>query len=218
MPVTGLRLRPESAMVSAEVAFHTAGREQYRTIGDPHDGRRANTLRTHIMEDHMTDLMHAAADVTPRRGFFTRMAGAMALGLAGFASTPLRAQTAAAGSNGPNWPGALKGRNRQVVDAYEVNSGFPLAFVYTFTAPNDPSDTYSCAGAASRGIPDRAQRRDVEKIQDRGGLQNPRSRDQGAGGEESFLQAEARRAARRRTWRSTACSRTPRWSAPATWP
>jgi hypothetical protein len=91
------------------------------------------------MEDHMTDLMHAAA-VTPRRGFFTRMAGAMALGFAGFAATPLRAQTAAAGPNGPNWPGALKGRHRQVVDAYEINSGFPLAFVYTFMAPNDPSD------------------------------------------------------------------------------
>jgi hypothetical protein len=93
-----------------------------------------------MMEDHMTDLIHAAADVTPRRGFFARMAGAMALGLAGFASTPLRAQTAATGSSGPNWPGALKGRHRQVVDAYEVNSGFPLAFVYTFMLPNDPAD------------------------------------------------------------------------------
>jgi hypothetical protein len=93
-----------------------------------------------MMEDHMTDLMDTAADVTPRRGFFARIAGAMALGLAGFASTPLRAQTAA-GSNAPGWPGVLKGGHRQVVDAYEVNSGFPLAFVYTFMAPNDPSDT-----------------------------------------------------------------------------
>ena len=30
--------------------------------------------------------------------------------------------------DGPDWPGALKGRHRQVVDAYEANSGFPLAF------------------------------------------------------------------------------------------
>jgi hypothetical protein len=30
----------------------------------------------------------------------------------------------------------LKGRHRQVVDAYEANSGFPLAFAYTFLAPN----------------------------------------------------------------------------------
>ncbi len=87
------------------------------------------------MTDHMD-----TADVTPRRGFFARIAGAAALGLAGFASTPLRAQTAA-GSSAPGWPGVLKGGQRQVVDAYEVNSGFPLAFVYTFLMPNDPSDT-----------------------------------------------------------------------------
>jgi intracellular sulfur oxidation DsrE/DsrF family protein len=31
----------------------------------------------------------------------------------------------------------LKGRHRQIVDAYETNSGFPLAFAYTFLAPND---------------------------------------------------------------------------------
>ncbi len=88
----------------------------------------------------MTDLRHDAADVTPRRGFFARVAGAMAVGLAGFAAPPLRAQTAAP-SSGPDWPGALKGRYRQVVDAYEANSGFPLAFVHTFLAPNDPSNT-----------------------------------------------------------------------------
>src|SRR5258708_32530567 len=92
------------------------------------------------MEDQMTNLMHDAAEVTPRRGFFARVAGAMAVGLAGFAATPLRAQTAAP-SSGPDWPGALKGRYRQVVDAYEANSGFPLAFVYTFLMPNDPANT-----------------------------------------------------------------------------
>src|ERR1700686_3775281 len=58
-------------------------------------GRRSSTaqLAKHgLMEDHMTDLMHDAADVTPRRGFFTRVAGAMALGLAGFVPTSSRAQ------------------------------------------------------------------------------------------------------------------------------
>jgi hypothetical protein len=77
-------------------------------------------------------------DATPRRGFFARMAGAMALGLAGFATAPRDAQAAA---NPSDWPGTLKGRNRQVVDAYEANSGFPLAFVHTFLMPNDPADT-----------------------------------------------------------------------------
>ena len=38
----------------------------------------------------------------------------------------------------------LKGRHRQVVDAYDANSGFPLAFAYTFVAPN--------AGAATAVI------------------------------------------------------------------
>jgi hypothetical protein len=92
------------------------------------------------MEDHMNELTHDASDLTARRGFFARVVGAMAAGLAGFAVTPLRAQ-AAAPSSGPDWPGALKGRNRQLVDAYEANSGLPLAFVHTFLMPNDPSDT-----------------------------------------------------------------------------
>ena len=63
----------------------------------------------------------------------------------------MRAQTAYARSGGPDWPGALKGRYRQVVNAYEVNSGFPLTFVHTFLVPNDPSDTTAvlvlCHGA-----------------------------------------------------------------------
>jgi hypothetical protein len=90
------------------------------------------------MEDVMTRLIEDMVDVTPRRGFFARMAGAAALGLAGFASAPREAQAAA---NASDWPGALKGRNRQVVDAYEANSGFPLAFVHTFLLPNDLADT-----------------------------------------------------------------------------
>ncbi len=84
----------------------------------------------------MTDLTHDMTDMMPRRGFFGRFTGAMVLGLAGFATTPVRAETAAAPSDGPDWPGVLKGRHRQVVDAYDANSGFPLAFAYSFLAPN----------------------------------------------------------------------------------
>jgi hypothetical protein len=90
------------------------------------------------MEDDMTDL-NDTTDKMPRRGFFGRFAGAMVL--AGFATTPVRAETAAATSDGPDWPGALKGRHRQVVDAYDANSGFPLAFAYTFLAPHGTSAT-----------------------------------------------------------------------------
>jgi hypothetical protein len=76
--------------------------------------------------------------VSPRRGLLRRIGGAMTLGLAGLASGSLQAQSARAGrSDGPNWPGALKGRHKQVVDAYESNEGLPLAFAYTFLAPNE---------------------------------------------------------------------------------
>ena len=70
---------------------------------------------------------------------FGRLAGTVAIGLAGLTSTAARAVTDAAASDGPDWPGKLKGRHRQVVDAYEVNSGFPLGFAYTFllTNPHD---------------------------------------------------------------------------------
>ena len=98
------------------------------------------------MEDSMTDLTHDMTDMIPRRGFFGRFAGAMVL--AGFATTPVRAQSAAATSDGPDWPGALKGRHRQVVDAYDANAGFPLAFAYTFLATHEPPGAGSSAATA----------------------------------------------------------------------
>lgn len=76
----------------------------------------------------MDDLTRNATDATPRRGFFRRIAGAMALGLAGLAPDPSRAQGTAARPGGPDWPGPLKGRHRQLVDAYAINKGAPLAF------------------------------------------------------------------------------------------
>ena len=75
-------------------------------------------------------------NAAPRRSLFGRLAGAMALGAAGLASAQARAQQAAPSADGPDWPGALKGRHKQLVDAYEYNGGFPLAFAYTFVSPN----------------------------------------------------------------------------------
>jgi intracellular sulfur oxidation DsrE/DsrF family protein len=80
----------------------------------------------------MTDLKQAL--VTARRGFFTRIAGVVALGAAAFVPTEPRAEVEA--EDGPNWPGKLTGRHKQVVDAYEINDGFPLAFVLNFLEPN----------------------------------------------------------------------------------
>ena len=89
-----------------------------------------------MMEKHMTNSTPAIKDIAPRRSFFGHLGGAVVLGLAGLAPKSLHAQ-APERPDGPNWPGTLKGRHRQVVDAYEVNSGFPLAFAYTFLLPNE---------------------------------------------------------------------------------
>jgi hypothetical protein len=100
------------------------------------------------MEDYMTDLTHDVTDMMPRRGLFGRFAGAMVLALAGFATTPVRAESAATPSDGPDWPGVLKGRHRQVVDAYDANAGFPLAFAYSFLVPHGPPSASSVAATA----------------------------------------------------------------------
>jgi hypothetical protein len=83
----------------------------------------------------MGDLTEETTEVTARRGFFGRIAAASALGLFGFASTTARAQLAPA--DGPDWPGELKGRHKQVFDIYDINGGFPLGFVSNFLTPNE---------------------------------------------------------------------------------
>ena len=85
----------------------------------------------------MTDLTRDTNDIAPRRSFFGHLGGAVVLGLAGLVPRSLYAQTQTTRPDGLNWPGPLQGRHRQVVDAYEVNAGFPLAFAYTFVAPNE---------------------------------------------------------------------------------
>jgi len=89
-----------------------------------------------MMGEHMTNISQDTTTVAPRRTVFGRLAGAAAFGLAGLASLPSDARAAAMGSDGPNWPGKLKGRHRQLVDAYAVNDGFPLTFAYTFLITN----------------------------------------------------------------------------------
>ena len=68
----------------------------------------------------MANLTRDTTYVTPRRGFFSRFASLTALGLAGFVPGPLLAQPSAPQSDGPDWPGALKGRHRQVVNPLGV--------------------------------------------------------------------------------------------------
>jgi len=73
-----------------------------------------------------------------RRTLFGRLAGAMALGIAGFAATSARADTAA---DGPDWPGKLTGRHRQAFDGYMVNGGSVLLFAHTFLATGSSPGT-----------------------------------------------------------------------------
>jgi hypothetical protein len=83
----------------------------------------------------MRDLNQDRTDVTPRRNFFSRIAAVSAFGLFGFATATARAQPAQ--SDGPDWPGTLKGRHRQVFDVYDINEGFPLGFANNFLTPNE---------------------------------------------------------------------------------
>jgi hypothetical protein len=110
----------------------------------------ASNHSTRTMEEPMINLRRNSGDGTtdtaPRRTFFGRLAGAAAIGLAGLAPTLGGRQAEAATDDGLDWPGKLKGRHRQLVDAYAVNDGFPLAFAYTFLITN-PS-----AGAATAVI------------------------------------------------------------------
>lgn len=89
---------------------------------------------------------------TPRRSFLGRLAaGTAALGLS--ALTPVTAcaaektkATAADTTSKPaEWPGELKGKHKQLVDAFAFNEGFPLAFAFTFLLPYPATD----ASAAS---------------------------------------------------------------------
>jgi hypothetical protein len=92
------------------------------------------------MEEPMINLSRNSNDGTPdtapRRTFFGRLAGAAAVGLAGLVPTLSSTRAEAATNDGPDWPGKLTGRHRQVVDAYAVNDGFPLGFVVTFLITN----------------------------------------------------------------------------------
>src|SRR6267378_4592298 len=81
----------------------------------------------------MRDLDQHGTDGTPRRRFFG-IAAMSAFGLFGFA-TAARAQPAKA--DGPDWPGTLKGRHKQLFDVYSINEGFPLGFVNNFITPNE---------------------------------------------------------------------------------
>jgi len=83
----------------------------------------------------MESLDKPVTDLTPRRGFFGRIAAMSALGMFGLGVSPANAQPAQ--GDGPNWPGELKGRHKQLFDVYSINDGFPLGFTNNFITPNE---------------------------------------------------------------------------------
>ena len=84
----------------------------------------------------MNERIPGAIGKTPRRTFIRRVAGVLSAGLAATVAGPLRAEPSVQPGQ-PDWPGMLKGRHRQLVDAYAINDGAPLGFAYTFLATND---------------------------------------------------------------------------------
>jgi len=76
-------------------------------------------------------------DAPARRSFFGRLAGVAALGLAGLAP-PVACGDDCGETRGAGLARQAEGRHRQVVDAYEVNSGRPLAFAHAFLATTTP--------------------------------------------------------------------------------
>jgi hypothetical protein len=93
----------------------------------------------------MTDVSTDTVDLPPRRSFFGRVAGAMALGFGGLLPTQVHAQPAPTRSDRSGWPGTLKGSYRQVTDAYEVYGGAPLRFAHNFLAPNEAANEVASA-------------------------------------------------------------------------
>jgi hypothetical protein len=84
-----------------------------------------------------------------RRSFLGQLvartaAGAGALGLAGVFARPGVAEAATTHEPSPDverWLDGLKGKHRQVVDAYNANEGFPLGFAHNFLATQAPGQT-----------------------------------------------------------------------------
>jgi hypothetical protein len=89
-----------------------------------------------MMEQQMGDHSRDTNDPTPRRGFFGRIAALAALGASGLSPTLVRSEEVS-GSDGPDWPGVLKARHRQVFDVYSINGGSPLGFANNFLTPNE---------------------------------------------------------------------------------
>jgi intracellular sulfur oxidation DsrE/DsrF family protein len=85
----------------------------------------------------MSNSTNGIKDSAPRRSFFSHLGGMMVLGVAAAVPKSLRAEAA---EKPDSWPGVLRGRHKQLVDAYEINGGYPLGFVHNFLQPNEAAN------------------------------------------------------------------------------
>jgi hypothetical protein len=173
------------------------------------------------MEKQMNALTPDTLGATPRRTFIRRFAGVLSAGMAALVAAPSRAQPTAQPGQ-PDWPGALKGRHRQVFDAYEINDGAPLEFAYTFLATNQAFGSNAAAATAvvvlrhaafPIAVGDDIWRRYKIGEASRLSIRRPRRRRSGI---RSCVPSPA--SFRWTIWRSIACSRTAWCSAAATSP
>lgn len=82
-----------------------------------------------------------------RRAFLGKLAAGAAAGAAGLTLTSaldapgaLWAATPSVAPDAEHWLDPLKGKHKQLVDAFQPNEGFPLAFAFTFIAAQAPGD------------------------------------------------------------------------------
>ena len=81
-----------------------------------------------------------------RRAFIGKLAATAAAGAAGLTLTSalepevLSAATIGAAPDAEHWLDNLKGKHKQLVDAYEPNDGWPLGFAHTFLATQTPAE------------------------------------------------------------------------------
>jgi hypothetical protein len=84
-----------------------------------------------------------------RRAFLGQLAvgaaaGAGVLALSGVANAmPAASPFSGAASDPEHWLDGVKGKHRQLVDAYAANDGWPLGFTHTFLATQGPKETAS---------------------------------------------------------------------------
>ena len=152
------------------------------------------------MEKPMDELTRNATGTTPRRGFFRRIAGAMALGLAGLCARSV----ARAGRSGTvrrtGLAGAAEGTPSSIGGRVRDQQGRPAGIRPYVPGDKRTADREHRRGdsrrrPAPRRIPARARGRDVAQIQNRGSVQDRRSGDQSARTQESVPAPEGGRAA-----------------------